>query len=98
MRLSDGSGDNYSAKVDKNKRLHTQAVTETESLHSAEIGTAYNISSGQINFTADGTLIYLKNNEDRDIVVEAIALGNDGGGTYTSGLRPSITIIRNLEL
>jgi hypothetical protein len=95
MKIQDGTGSGHNAKIDANNRVHTQSVTETESLHSAEIGSAYNISSGSISFTADGTLLYIKNNEDNDMVVEAIALGNDGGGTYTSSLRPSISIIRN---
>lgn len=95
MRIEDGTGAGYTAKVDGNKRVHTQSTTETESLHSAEIGDAYNVSSGDISFTADGTLLYIKNLEDQDLIVEAIALGNDGGGTYTSSLRPSIEIVRN---
>jgi hypothetical protein len=95
MIVNDGTGTGNSAKVDSNKRLHTQAVTESESLHSAEIGDAYNISSGQVAFTGDGTLLYIKNNEDQDLIIEAIALGTDGGGTYTSSLRPFITVVKN---
>jgi hypothetical protein len=95
MKIQDGTGTGNEVKVDTNKRMHVQSTTESESLHSAEIGDAYNISSGQISFTGDGTLIYIKNNEDQDLIIEAIALGNDGGGTYTSSLRPSITVIKN---
>ena len=95
MKISDGTGSGNEAKIDSNKRIHVQAVTETESLHAAEVGDAYNISTGQIAFTGDGTLLYIKNNEDRDIVLEALAIGTDGGGTYTSSLRPSVTVVRN---
>lgn len=95
VKIEDNTGTGYGVKVDSNNRLHTQSVTETESLHSAEIGDAYNISSGSISFTGDGTLLYIKNNENSDMVVEAVVIGNDGGGTYTSTLNPSITVIRN---
>ena len=95
MKIDDGTGQGFQGKVDGNHRLHTQAITETESLNSAELGLAYNVSSGNIAFTGDGTLLYVKNEEEGDIVIEAIALGNDGGGTYTSSLRPYITFVRN---
>ena len=95
MKIEDGTGEGFQVKVDGNNRIHTQAIVESESLNSAELGLAYNVSSGTIPFTGDGTLLYVKNNENSDIVVEAIALGNDGGGTYTSSLRPSITFVRN---
>ena len=95
MKIDDGTGSGNQGKVDGNNRLHTQLVTETESLHSAENGDAYNISSGSIPFTGDGSLLYVKNTNDKDMVLEAIALGNDGGGTYTSSLRPYVTVVRN---
>jgi hypothetical protein len=94
-KIDDGTGSGQSARVDTNKRLHTQSITETESLQSAEDGDAYNISTGQISFTGDGTLLYIKNNQDQDLVIEALAIGTDGGGTYTSSLRPFVTVVRN---
>jgi hypothetical protein len=93
MILEDGTGKGNKQKVDANNRSHTQSVTESESLHSAEIGNAYNINTGNISLTGDGTLIYLKNNEDKDLVVEAIAFGNDGQGTHS--FSPRYTIVRN---
>ena len=95
MKIQDGTGTGNEVKIDSNKRMHTQAVTETESQHAAEVGDAYNISTGQIAFTGNGTLLYIKNNDERDIAVESIAIGTDGGGTYTSSLRPFVTIVRN---
>jgi hypothetical protein len=94
-KIEDGTGAGNVAKVDTNKRLHVQSVVETESAHAGEVGDAYNINTGHISFTGDGTLIYLKNNEDQDLILEAIALGTDGGGTYTSSLRPYVTLIKN---
>jgi hypothetical protein len=95
MIINDGTGKGNQAKVDTNNRIHTQAVTESESLHSSEVGDAYNINTGNIALTGDGTLIYLKNNEDKDLVIEAIAFGNNGLGTYTSVANPRYTIVRN---
>lgn len=91
--IKDGTGDGYSARVDSNKRLHTQSTTETEAVHSAEIGDAYNINTGLISITGDATLLYLKNNEDKDLVIEAIALGSFEGITHSDD--PYITLVRN---
>lgn len=93
MIISDGTGKGASLKVDSNNRAHTQAVTEDESLHSAELGDAYNINTGLISITGDATLQYIKNNEDKDLVVEAIALGSFEGITHSDD--PYITVIRN---
>lgn len=93
MKIEDGTGKGSSLKIDANNRAHTQTISETEALHSTELGDAYNINSGNIALTGDGTLLYLKNNEDRDLVIEALAFGNDGLGTHSSN--PRYTIVRN---
>ena len=97
MKILDSTGTGNGAKVDVNKRLHTQATTETESLHATEIGTGYNLNTGSITFTccsccSAGTLIYLKNNECLEIVVEAIAIGVGDGSVANIG---ELTLIRN---
>jgi len=78
-QIHDGTGKGYVAKVDASNRLHVQSVNETESLHSLDKGTAYNINTGLISITDDATLLYLKNNENDDLVVEALALGMADG-------------------
>ena len=92
VQINDGTGAGNSAKVDTNKRLHTQAVIETEALHAAEVGDAYNINTGPISLTAAGTLLYVKNNEDQDLVIEAIAIGFGTGTVSDIG---EITVERN---
>jgi hypothetical protein len=92
MILEDGTGSGSKAKVDANKRVHTQSVTESEALHAAEVGDAYNINTGPISFTAAGTLLYIKNNEDKDLVIEALAVGVSTGTTSDIG---EITVERN---
>lgn len=92
-KIEDGTGLGFDARVDENNRFHVHAVGVTEVVHAAEQGLAFNINTGQISVTADATLVYLKNNEANDFVVEAIAVGNDGGATYST--RPLITVVRN---
>ena len=93
MLIEDGKGNGKSAQVDNSNRLRVHAVTESEALHSSEEGGAYNVNSGLISITADATLLYLKNNEDEDIVIEAIALGSFEGITHSDD--PYITVVRN---
>jgi hypothetical protein len=92
MIFEDGTGKGNKAKVDGNNRLHTQAITETEALHAVEAGDAYNINTGNITFSAAGTMLYLLNSEDKDLVVEAIAIGIGTGATSDMG---ELTIERN---
>jgi hypothetical protein len=93
MQIDDGAGKGYSAKVDANNRVHTQSVSESEAIQSAERGDAYNINTGLISITGDATLQYIKNNEDKDLVVEAIAIGSFEGICHTDD--PYITLVRN---
>ena len=92
-KIEDGTGLGFDARVDENNRMHVHSVQVTEVVHAAEQGLAYNLNTGQISVTNDATLIYLKNNETRDFVISAIAVGNDGGATYST--RPLITVVRN---
>lgn len=93
MLIDDGKGDGYKARVDSNKRLHSQSVIESEALHAAEIGDAYNLNTGLISITGDATLMYIKNNEDQDLIIEAIAIGSFEGITHSDD--PYITLVRN---
>lgn len=93
MKIEDGTGDGNSAKVDNNKRLHVQAITETEAVQAAELGDSYNLNTGLLSVTGDATLVYIKNNEDQDLIVEAIALGSFEGITHSDD--PYITLVRN---
>lgn len=91
--IRDGAGKGNQLKIDANNRAHTQSVSETEALQSTEQGNAYNVNTGLISITGDATLCYIKNNEDRDLVIEAIALGSFEGITHSDD--PYITIKRN---
>jgi hypothetical protein len=92
-RIEDGLGSGRQAKVDSQRRLSVQAVSEAESVHSTEAGTSYNLNTGLISITADATLMYYKNTGEKDFVIEAIALGSFEGITHSDD--PYITIVRN---
>ena len=91
--LEDGKGGGKSAQVDDQNRLRTHSVTESEALHSSEEGKAFNINTGLISITADATLLYIKNTEDADLVIEAVALGSFEGISHSDD--PYITLVRN---
>ena len=91
--IEDGTGSGKRAQVNQSNRLVTQSVTEGEDIHAVEEGNAYNLNTGLITITGDATLIYLKNNETRDFVIKAIALGSFEGITHSDD--PYITLVRN---
>lgn len=93
MQLIDGTGKGYRGRIDANNRVHTQSVINDESLHSSEKGDAYNINTGLISINGNATLQYIKNNEDKDLVIEAIAIGSFEGITHSDD--PYITLVRN---
>lgn len=92
MIINDGSGGNFAAKVDSNKRVHTQSVVETEAQHAVETGEAYNINTGIITINGDSSLLYIRNNETRDVIVESTIFALGVGDT--SDL-PEVDIVRN---
>jgi hypothetical protein len=91
--IKDGAGTGSSLKVDSFNRAHTQSVNISENLNATLEGNSYNINTGLITITGDATLIYLKNNEDTDLVIEALALGSFEGITHSDD--PYITLVRN---
>jgi len=93
--IKDGTGNGFSAEVDEDKDLHTKATTETRALDRTHSGKSYNINTGTIaltSSTASGVL-YFKNNESSNFIVEAIAVGVGSAGTTTE--MSTITLIRN---
>lgn len=98
LTIEDGTGKGFTQKVNANNRAYVNAVSTSESLSATNVGNAYNINTGNINIgsSTSGTgILYLKNNEDQDLVIGdfAVGLGTSGGLTHTS--TPQITLIRN---
>ena len=92
MIIDDGKGNGYSAEVDSQQRLSTKAITEPEALHATEIGDGYNINTGNITFSAAGSMLYILNNEDRDLIIETVVIGIGTGTTSDMG---ELTITRD---
>ena len=92
MIIEDGKGSGVKAQVDSNNRLLTSAVTLTQQIDSNTEGDAYNINTGNLTFSAAGTFLYVKNNEDRDLMIETIIVGL-GTGTFSDSAE--INIVRN---
>lgn len=92
--ITNGTGNGNKAKVSGNK-LFVYSVTEGQSQHATEDGDAYNLNTGTVgltNSTASGVM-YLKTNETRDFIVEAIAVGIGSAGTVTDS--STVTLVRN---
>ncbi len=95
FQIEDGSGSGYSQKVNKNLRAYVNSAGHTESQAAVERGDAYNLNTGTMTFTADATLgaVWLKNNEDESLVIEAIAVAI--GYPSTQDQNSVMTLIRN---
>ena len=93
MKIEDGTGKGYGAKIGSDNRIQVRSVSEPEIIHNCEGGRAYNINTGLISVTGDATLLYLKNNGDNQFILNSIALGAFDGITHSDS--PYVTVIRN---
>lgn len=92
MIIENGAGDGKKLKINGRNEAEVFAVTESEAQYAAEQGDAYNINTGDIGVAGDATLLYFKNDEDREVILEAIAIGIRGS-TITD--QATVTIVRN---
>jgi hypothetical protein len=90
-----GTGDSLEAGVDKRNRFTTASIVETESNYHTQIGLKYNINTGDItiNDAVKLTVLYIKNNDNRDLYIDAL-IYNLGSSTAGSG-DVLIDVIRN---
>jgi hypothetical protein len=72
------NGNGTTVDVNGKREMKTFSITESESQASTSLGDAFNINTGDIPCGGDSTLIYFKNDEDTDIVIESIAVGIRG--------------------
>jgi len=92
VNIDDGKGQGFRAEVTKNNKLATISVTETEQLEAIHDGDGYNLHTGQISLSASSGVMYVKNNEDKDLIIDAIVVGI-GAGSFSDNVE--ITMIRN---
>jgi len=92
---SSGVGGIYQVGVTTDNQLKTLAVTRSIFTQINIEGDAYNINTGEITLTNDTEtpVLYLKNNETRDLLITAVAVGmkDSTGGSDLA----TIKVIRN---
>jgi len=82
MKIEDSTGTGKGLKIDNNNRATVQSISRTDVAHAALEGTAWNIHSGEITFSAAGTMMYIKNNEAQDLIIENMIVAT-GSGTVS---------------
>lgn len=94
-QIIDGKGTGSRARVDSDNRLHTFSIAEDLSIEAAKLGKNYNINTGSILLASanQSAVLYIKNNEDSDFVIEdvIVILGTSTGGSGDL----TIELIRN---
>lgn len=97
--IEDGSGQGFSAKVDQDNRLFMRGVTEDEFEHAVRNGRSFNVNTQFISITTGSTtehaILYIKNNEDTDIVLGAWFVGTAGASGTTFGVGPLLSVYYN---
>jgi predicted flavoprotein YhiN len=94
MKIESGSGNGREAKVGNENRLYVDAKTIPEKLISTKDGNAYNLNTGIVSISATTGMMYVKNNEDKDLAIEAVIIGT-GAGSYNTTGEVQIQITRN---
>lgn len=88
--IQDGTGEGWSLKIDSDGRLYNRAITDTSIDTAAQEGRAFNVNTLFLPISSSGenALLYVKNNEDVDLIVAGWFIGTDNAaGTPTrSGL------------
>jgi len=97
--IKDGSGQGFSARVDADNRIYTRTVNENEFEHAVRNGRAFNINTEFISITTGSTseqaILYLKNNEDNDIVLTGWFIGTANSSGTTTGVGPLMKVYYN---
>lgn len=85
IQIVGANGKNIGLGVDGRGRGLTATLSESESNYATTLGLKYNINTGNITLTSDAktTVIYVKNNDNRDIIIDSLIynLLNTTGGT-----------------
>lgn len=96
--IIDGTGGGYRGKVHSNNALKTSAITIAEFDLAAAQGEAFNLNTEDITVSAttgDQALLYVKNNEDRDLELVGWFIGirdaSRSGATSDTNLFKLIT-------
>jgi len=95
--IKDGTGKGFQARVNTDNELEVKSVQESEALFANKIGDAFNINTGFVVLSnaVDTPVLYLKNTDEKELIIEAVALGmfNSANGSATADVYA--TFIRN---
>jgi len=93
--IKDGTGTGQTVSVTKNNRLMTAGANLTLTELATETGDSYNLNTGTIalSSTNESALLYIKNQEDGDLLVDAIIV-NIKDFVGTNG-QPTLKVYRN---
>lgn len=84
MFITGTNAGGYGNYVDESGRQLSRSVSSTEVEEASLIGDSYNINTGRITGIAgDSALLYFKNNETRDFIIDLFAVGIGDGLTIT---------------
>lgn len=86
FKIKDATGTGVGAKVNSEQRLETTSVITTDYELGSLQGDAFNINTGFVTYTGDQehAALYIKNNEDRDLLLQGWFIGVESiGGTPT---------------
>jgi len=77
--IEDGTGSGFSVKVDGENRLFSRSITESEFDYAVRKGLSFNVNTEFLTITgsSETPIMYLKSNEDSDIILSAWFIGTD---------------------
>lgn len=84
--IQDGTGTKFKVKINSDNRLLSQTISESEFDYSVGKGDAYNINTEFLTITGntETPLLYIKNNDNKNLVISAWFIGTDAdSGTAT---------------
>jgi hypothetical protein len=94
-KIESGTGKGTEAKVGSDFRLWTNAVTRPDGEQALIDGNAYNINTNPVSLSGTTGMLYIKNNEDKNLTIKAIAVGMGASATYNTTGAVTVTVIKN---
>lgn len=96
FEITDGTGSGYSVKIDAANRIHGISTSATPGQDATDRADSFNLNSGLVTLTdaSEQGVLYLKNNETRNIHILAIIVIL---GPSTNGVTTDITRIRFIK-
>ena len=96
MIIKDGVGSGNQAKVGSDNKLQVNGVTLTSQEDASICDRAFNLNTGDITLTTanESAMIYFKNNESQDFVVQTIVAGFRASTGGTTGDPIVLSVIR----